>query len=196
MNTTHTAHAEPSNRLSNARVSIANRVSKLFGASHYQDNATNHSQRTSAACEVPIFMSPSSDHLEHPDLEAQSPAFHHGHGGVNTQTYSEEQGRRLTLPASSVYSESPGQQHHACFMEEIEEESSSHDLEQGNSYQTSTASETYLVRNKHRRRRRVRESTRQKISSKQRLSVAFGITAVAAAITCMSLVIRNESMTD
>lgn len=193
---TYTAHAESSSRFSNVRVSIASRVSKLFGASHSQDTAMNHSLRTSAACEVPIFMSPSSDHLAHPDLGAQSPAFHRGPAGVNAQTSIEEQARRLTIPASSVYSESPGQQNQARFMEEIEEEFPSHDLEQGNSYQTSTASESYPARTKYKRRRRVRESTRQKIASKQRLSVAFGITAVAAAITCMSLGVRNDSMTD
>lgn len=132
---------------------------------------------------MPIFMSPSSDHLEvHPDdIEAaMSP----------TWRQNPEQGRPLTVPASSVYSQSPDNRiHHGFYMEQIEEDPHPrspemiHDLEAGTS-SSYTTSEVQLVREKRRKRRRVAESYRERIAAKKRLGMAFGVTTLAAVITC------------
>lgn len=145
---------------------------------------------------MPIFMSPSSDHLEvHPDdidaRAAMSP----------TWRQDVEHVRPLTVPASSVYSQSPDVRAHPSFMEQIEEEPRSlspettHDLEAGTTTSYAT-SETQLVREKRRKRRRIAESYREKIAAKKRLGMAFGVTTLAAVITCESILLRHTFYTD
>lgn len=166
--------------------SMSNRISRLFDRRRTRNSAVDHSQRTSGACEVPIFMSPSSDRLH---IEDQGD-FQSRHDGLQQIQTINNHSRPYTIPASSIYSESPGQQHQPRFMEEIEEEEmpieapTPRDLEEGNSTVSYATSETRIVREKRRRRRRISETTRQRIAAKKRLSMAFGVTAVASIITC------------
>lgn len=136
---------------------------------------------------MPIFMSPSSDRLDvNPDdIEARAAMSPTWRQGV-------EHIRPLTVPASSVYSQSPDIRAHNSFMEQIEEEpralspDTTHDLEGGTSI-SYASSETQLVREKRRKRRRIAESYREKIGAKKRLGMAFGVTTLAAVITCESI---------
>lgn len=86
-------------------------------------------------------------------------------------------------------------------MEQIEEEPRSvtpettHDLEAGSSISYAT-SETQLVREKRRKRRRVAESYREKIAAKKRLGMAFGVTTLAAVITCKQTPSYKDAHTD
>lgn len=157
----------------NLRVSMASRMSRLFSRRRDEHSVMGDSQRTSGACEVPIFMSTPRNQ---PEQAMLSSATYH---------------QPTTIPASSVYSASPGQQHHTQVEDHVEDESpwspgSVEDLERGTSPVSYATSETQLVREKRRKRRRVGESIRQKIASKKRLSMAFGVTVIATIITCKS----------
>lgn len=136
---------------------------------------------------MPIFMSASSDHLHrtHSDEEAARAAtIPHAH------RQSVEDDERRTVSTSSVYSQSPNVQVQRTFMDQSEEEPRSrspeptHDLEAGISTSSYASSEAELVREKRRKRRRVAESYRERIAAKKRLGVAFGVTTLAAVITC------------
>ncbi|KAK5950550.1 hypothetical protein OHC33_008493 [Knufia fluminis] len=192
MDFTNFGNVESQDRRANARASMTSRVSRLFA--RRRDSATmNESQRTSAACSVPIFLSPSSDgndayhhEAQTPDCEAayEADASHHTH--------------RFTIPASSVYSESPGVQHQTHFMEQIEEDptdsrDSVRDLEEGTSTSSYATSQEPIVRERRRRRKRASESTHQRIEAKKRLSMAFGVTALAAVITYLVLAVTSTA---
>lgn len=161
---------------------MSNRISRLFERRQDQGSQFSRSQRTSGACDVPIFMSRSSDHLHYPHDEEAA--------GTRSLSHRDsiEEDEHHAVPASSVYSQSPNFQARNT-MEEIEEESRSmsadttHDLEAGHSTSCPT-SEAELVRQKRRKRRRVAESYRSRIAAKKRLGMAFGITTLAAVITC------------
>ena len=60
------------------------------------------------------------------------------------------------------------------------------DLEDGTCTMSYAASDAPIIREKRRRRKRVVESTIQRIESKKRLSMAFGITGLATVIACKS----------
>lgn len=176
---------EPRSRIANFRNSVTSRMSSLFERRQHGESSNNASHRTSGACEVPIFMSPSSERVDndHDDPEATatySPPMRQGHGREYART----------VPASSIYSQSPDPRTQNTFMDRIEEESHprspnmAHDLEAGASAISCASSEEHLIRERRRRRRRVSESNRQKIASKKRLGVAFGVTTLAAVITC------------
>lgn len=158
-------------------MSFSNRVSKLFGK---RDQDTIFTSRRTSTCEVPVFMSPSQADLGQTNIIRRTEGFY----GEITDRY-DQNGRRLTIPASSVYSQSPGR-HDTQFMEHIEEESiiDTSIPDQDGLHQPSANSETYLIREKRRRRRRVTESTKQKIHGKKILSIAFGVTAFGTALTC------------
>lgn len=176
------------------RASIGSRVSRLFSRRNDSSLPVHESHRTSAACEVPIFMSPSFDRLDIQHVQPPSPeaarSLSPTHPIMDVEAPSHCVGP-YSLPASSVYSESPGQQYAARFEEDIRGHvpmSPPHDLEEGQSTVSYTTSETRLVAEQRRkRRRRVHESIRSRIEAKKRLSLAFGITVLAAIITCMSL---------
>lgn len=165
------------------RNSMSSRMSHLFQRRQGQDDHSSRSPRSSGAFDVPIFMSRSSDHLERPyDEEAAG-------DGSPSHTMSAEYDEHRGVAASSVYSQSPNFRNRHS-MDHIEEEThsesreTSHDLEAGTSTSCAT-SEVELVREKRRRRRRVAETYKVKIAAKKRLGMAFGVTTLAAVITCM-----------
>lgn len=183
------ANVESQGRPPSARASMVSRVSRFFEAR--RETATRaQSHRTSTACSVPIFLSPSSDRVDAYNHEALSfhGEFRHGAGTLHYP--------QPTIPASSVYSESPAQQHRTPPLEQIEElpSGSSHsirDLEEGTVSLSYTSSRTPITREQRRPRKRVSESTRQRIASKKRLSMAFGVTMLAALITYLILAVTN-----
>jgi len=185
MDSTNFHNNESQSRRSNMRASTASRFSRLFGRGR-ADATMNPSHRTSAACSVPIFLSPSSDRVDAYHAGNQSPHLDADHYAPASHLH-----QRFTIPASSVYSESPGQQHERHFMQQIEEQPSEtpelvRDLEEGTSSLCYSSSQAPIMREKRRRKRRAPESTRQRIDAKKRLSMAFGITVLAAITTCKS----------
>lgn len=164
---------------------MSNRISRLFSRRRDEDRSAEQSIVTSSGCEVPIFMSqPSND----PQTESRTPHF----GEIRaswTEFNNPADERRLTIPCSSVYTQSPGQQHDPRHEYEAEDDSprspaSVEDLEDGTAIISTTASEAPVLRGKRRKSRRPRESLRQRIAAKKRLGVAFGVTALATVITC------------
>lgn len=190
MDFTNLGNVEPQTGRFSVRASLTSRVSRIFGKRH-EGPPMDQSHRTSAACSVPIFLSPSSDRIDAYHCEDQSPHRHvQGEGSLLHHH------QRFTIPASSVYSESPGQQHPAHFVEQIEELPSelsglTRDLEAGTSGSSYATSETPIARDKRRKRKRVSESRRERIASKKRLSMAFGVTVLATTIICESHVKIN-----
>lgn len=182
MNPVRSDNIPPTGR-PNTRESMSSRISRLFDRRQDQDSSANTSHRTSGACEVPIFMSPSSDHLLYP-LHDEEMAMSPPLGPI------EEHHRDHSVPASSVYSQSPVTRAQRISMDEIEEEAhlgppeTVNDLESGISYSSRSMSEVELVKEKRRRRRRAAESYREKIAAKKKLGMAFGVTTLAAVITC------------
>lgn len=185
MNPTNFNHVEAKGLSASNRNSITSRMSQFFGRRRDQNSFTGPSHRTSGACEVPIFMSASSErlHFNQHDVETAevtSPV-------IEQNIY---HARPATMPASSVYSQSPDFRAQNTFLEPVEEDfhpessDAARDLEAGTSAVSHMTSESRLVREKRRKRRRVAESNRQKIASKKRLGVAFGVTTLAAVITC------------
>ena len=159
-------------------MSFSDRVSKLFGK---RDGDTNFTSRRTSTCEVPVFMSPSRDDLGQSNTIRRTEGFY---GEITDRL--DQNGRRLTIPASSVYSQSPGRDHQTQFMEHIDEESTVGTSEPEHVvYRPSANSETHLVTDRRRKRRRVTESTKQKIHGKKVLSVVFGVTLFGTALTCM-----------
>jgi len=174
---------------------MASRVSRLFGARR-ETATTDQSHRTSAACSVPIFLSPSSERVDEYHHERLLPQ-----SAFRRETGTPSPPQRFTIPASSVYSELPAQQHQTQYTEQIEElpaasPDSIRDLEEGTSSLSYATSETPIARERRRKRKRVSESTRQRIESKKRLSMAFGVTVLAALITCKSRRTTNVTLVD
>lgn len=168
------------------RISISNRVSRLFSRRTPDSPRFEESQRSSAACTVPIFMTSSSDRMVHEAYDTDQ------YVEPSAEHTLDERHRPITIQGSSVYSATPGQQYPDHLPEDAMDDSprspaSLHDLEQGTSSISYATSETPIVRDKHRRRRRISESTRQKIASKKRLGMAFGVTTLATVITCKQL---------
>ena len=100
-----------------------------------------------------------------------------------------QQDRRHTIPASSVYSNSPRDAYVPPFDNAIEEEdtdrylSATH-LESGQTDTTYASSDAPVLKERRRRRRRRGETLRQKIAGKKILSVVFAVTILASVITC------------
>lgn len=174
---------------------MSNRISRLFSRERDENQSVENSQRNSSACSVPLFMSPPSDQFRPFCVGGHSPhaqRYHEGQAPLNA----DEHDRQSTIAASSVYSESPRQQQEAQFTREDighrSQCSSSRaldtDLEDRSSSPFYADSEAQIIRDKQRKKRRVTESTRQRIASKKRLSMAFGITVLATVITCESRV--------
>lgn len=184
------------------RGSISNRISQLWSRRH-QPSTIQSSNRTSNACEVPIFMSPSQDDDQHRRLPPQNTEFLHSPRGDATTNLHVP---ALSIASSSVYSASPRheQEQHVDTFEEQSyleaAESSVQDEEETVSHTSTTHSDVQQLIDRRKRRRRVRESTRRKIEGKKRLSMAFGITVLATGITCMNSHLKtlhsHESSTD
>lgn len=181
MNPSNPDLAQAQGRPYSTRQSMSGRISRLFERRQGPSSHFSRSQRTSGACEVPIFMSQSSDHLHyHQDEEAVEVEPHHRE--------SMEDDERHTVRGSSIYSQSPHFRAQNT-MNEFEEDTHSrssdvtHDLEAGHST-LSTTSEVDLLNQKRRKRRRIADSYRERIASKKKLGMAFGVTTLAAVITC------------
>lgn len=176
---------EPYKEQPQNRTSMSSRISRLFSKRREDDSSAQQSVVTSSGCEVPIFMSPPS---EDPQTGSRTP--HFGEIGASwTVPANTNEERRHTIPCSSVYSESPRIEHEVHQEYETEDESPSspvrpRDLEEGSAVISSTSSEAPVLREKRRRTRKARESLRQRIAGKKRLSVAFGLTTLATVTTC------------
>jgi len=178
-------------------------MSRLFSREAELSLPVRESHRTSGAFEVPIFMSPSSDELDVQHTQPRSfssPRSRSSTHSIIDAAVPSNHVRPLTFPASSVYSESPGQEHAARFEQDQDGHtpgSPAHDLEEGRSTVSCPTSETQMVTERRRRRRkRVHESMRSRVETKKRLSLAFGITTLAAIVTCMTLVVEKRDFAD
>lgn len=175
---------EPYKEQTQNRASMSSRISRLFSRRRDDDGSAEQSVVTSSGCEVPIFMSTPA---EAPQSSSRRPQF--GEIGASwTEPAIIPEERRHTIPCSSVYSESPrpDHDHHEYEAEKDSPRSPAcvHDLEEGSVIISTTSSQAPVLREKRRKARRPRESLRQRIAGKKRLSVAFGVTTLATVTTC------------
>jgi len=178
---------------------IKGRMSRLFWRGAESSLPVRESHRTSGAFEVPIFMSPSSDELDVQHTQPRSfssPRSRSSTHSIIDAAVPSNHVRPLTFPASSIYSESPGQEHITTFEPDDEEHtptSPRHDLEEGHSTVSCLTTDTQMVTDQRRKRRkRMHASMRSRIETKSRLSLAFGITTLATIITCMPLNVDKQ----
>lgn len=161
---------------------MTSRISRLFTSNASSNHRLRQSQMTTSAFEVPIFMSASSNYVQNQDVPGDE---------ASDGTYLTEPSHRQmpqAYAASSIYSPAPVHHERSHFSDDSDDLTRSmHDLEQGIQPSSYASSETNLIRAKRRHRRRVSESSRQKIAGKKRLAMAFGVTASAMLVTCTKL---------
>lgn len=176
-------------RWSAARSSMHSTLSHLWH-SRYPAPVAGSTVERSDACEVPIYLSETCENIAR-ESAGRSPRS--TRSIIETASNFVSRIRPLTLRTSSVYSASSGSRHPTHVKEATKEDCHGsqlfdHDLESADTHVAHTTggtkSEEHVLSSKRPRPRRNGPSLRVKIESKRKLSMAFGVTILAALVIC------------